>query len=114
MASGACAESGPGSRIRHPGDYVLDRLTALHLSAAVIEHAVRSERRDVEVRIVEVERKKISRLQILDCGAILSVTGGGASLRIAAHRPGRYRHHSRREHCSGCCKRCGDDHFSHM
>ena len=48
------------------------------------EDAVLGERRDVKVRIVEIEREEISRLQVFDCGAILSVITGGARLRITA------------------------------
>src|SRR5207244_9336047 len=74
--------SGNRFRTRHPGNHVLDGLAAFDIAAAVIEHAILGECRDVEVGIVEVEREEISRLQVLDCSAILCITANLASLSI--------------------------------
>ena len=113
VAGGAVAHSGDGSRLWHSGDNFFDRLTAFDVVAAVVEHAVFSECRHLEIGIVEIEREEISRLQVLDCGAIIAITADGAILRITAEWAGRHRHHrngdERSQRC-GCQWNCR---FSH-
>lgn len=55
-----------GCRARHSGNHVLNGLSAFDIAAAVIEHAVGSKRRDVEVGIVEVQGEEISCLKVFD------------------------------------------------
>src|SRR5207253_2795958 len=114
VSSGCGPAPGCHGRARHPGDHVLDGLAAFDIAAAVIEHAVLGERGDVEIGIVEVESEEISRLQVLNCGAILRITANRTSLRIKANRSGRYRHygHSDERGCSRECQR--NCHLSHI
>jgi len=74
MLCRAAADRSPAAAagFGHPGDNVFDRLATLYIAATVIEYSVLREGRDVEIGIVEVEREEISRLQVLNRGAILA------------------------------------------
>ena len=54
---------------RHAGDDLDDRLPAADVAFAVIQHAVRSKGGGIELRVVEVQREQVARLQILDLRA---------------------------------------------
>jgi hypothetical protein len=72
-----------------PPNHLDDRLASLHVALAVVEDAVGREGRSVKLRIVEVEREEIPRLQILDLSAILALAGAGGGRCIRQERPGR-------------------------
>jgi hypothetical protein len=57
----------------HVRDRGLDRFTADDLAVADVQNAVRGERRYVEIVILEVERKQITRLEVLDQSPILGI-----------------------------------------
>src|SRR5687767_15677378 len=86
---------------RHAADHLDDCLAPLHVALAVVEDAVGRERRGVELRIVEVEREEVARLQILDLRAILSVGGAGGGRRIRQERP-RGQTGQAEYQCDGC------------
>src|SRR5262245_11035841 len=59
---------------RHAGDDLDDGLAAFDVAFAVIQDPVRRERRRVQLRVVEVEREKIPRLEIFNLRTVLPIT----------------------------------------
>jgi hypothetical protein len=101
VSSGCGSKPGRRGGAGHPGDHFFDRLATLNRTAAVIENSVRCERRDIEIGIVKIEREEITRLQVLNRGAILRIAADGTSLGKQANRIG---HQERHEPCDERCR----------